>query len=67
MPGGRYKNQGGGGGTQILVPVNVHVHGVLEFIPIAGYREAVQAEVPQAKIFTQLLAKVEGLQKTVSE
>ena len=38
-----------------------------EQIPIAGYREAVQAEVPQAKIFTQLLAKVEGLQKTVSE
>ena len=38
-----------------------------EEIPIAGYREAVQAEVPQAKIFTQLLAMVEGLQKTVSE
>ena len=36
-------------------------------IPIAGNREAVQAEVPKAKIYAQLLAKVEGLQKTVGE
>ena len=33
-------------------------------IPIAGNREAVQAEVPQAEIYAQLLDKVEGLQET---
>ena len=26
MPGGRYKNQGSGGVTPILVPVHVHGH-----------------------------------------
>ena len=38
-----------------------------EKIPIAGNREAVQAEVPQAEIYAQLLDKVEGLQETGGE
>ena len=38
-----------------------------EKIPIAGGGEAVQAEVPQAEIYDQLLAKVESLQETVGE
>ena len=38
-----------------------------EKIPIADNREAVQAEVPQAEIYAQLLDKVEGLQETGGE
>ena len=36
-------------------------------IPIAEDGEAVQAEVPQAEIYAQLLAKVESLQEAVEE
>ena len=38
-----------------------------EKIPFAGNREAVQAEVPQAEIYAQLLDKVEGLQEAGGE
>ena len=38
-----------------------------EKIPIADNREAVQAEVPQAATYAQLLNKVESLHKTVGE
>ena len=38
-----------------------------EKIPIAGDGEAVQAEVPQAEIYAQLLVKVESLQETLGD